>query len=115
MKSILSVYDIASGVSETILTVDQHIEEPNWTPDAAALIVNGGGWLYRVPLDVPELQRIDPGFATKLNNDHGISPDGSLLVISDSSHTAGSGIYKRFHLFMKCIQRHGRSSGIRPA
>ena len=28
---------------------------------------------------------IDTGFATRCNNDHGISPDGTLLAISDQS------------------------------
>ena len=93
MKSLLSIFDINTGVSETVLSVDYHIEAPNWTPDGAALIVNGGGQLYQVPLEAPELVPIDTGFATKLNNDHGVSPDGARLVISDSSRTDGSCIY----------------------
>ena len=93
MKSVLSVFDIDTGLSETVLSLEKHIEAPNWTPDGATLIVNGGGRLFRVPIDAPELQLIDTGFAVKLNNDHGISPDGKLLVISDSTRTEGSCIY----------------------
>src|SRR5262249_3282247 len=30
-------------------------------------------------------EAIDTGFATRCNNDHGVSPDGTMLVISDQS------------------------------
>ena len=93
MKSLLSVFDINTGLSKNVLTVDGHIEAPNWTLDGAALIVNGNGRLFRVPLDEPELQPMDTGFAHQLNNDHGISPDGTLLAISDRTRTDGSCIY----------------------
>ena len=31
------------------------------------------------------IQIIDTGFAIRCNNDHGLSPDGALLAISDQS------------------------------
>jgi Tol biopolymer transport system component len=42
--------------------------------------------LYRIPVSGGEPTLIDTGFAVKCNNDHGISPDGKLIVISDQSH-----------------------------
>ena len=93
MKSTLCTFDITTGTSLTILETERHIEAPNWTPDGRALLVNGGGRLFRVALEAPDLAEIDTGFAERLNNDHGISPDGSLLVISDRSRTEGSCIY----------------------
>ena len=36
---------------------------------------------------------IPTGYATKINNDHGISPDGTQLVISDQTETGRSMIY----------------------
>ncbi|KJZ20787.1 hypothetical protein TW80_08545 [Loktanella sp. S4079] len=77
---------------EVVLDHHGHIEAPNWHPDGY-LIVNGGGLLYRVTLDSPRLIPIDTGHATACNNDHGISPDGKTLVISDQSQTEGSCIY----------------------
>lgn len=92
LRSELCVYDLNSGTATVLLDHDGHIEAPNWHADDY-LVVNGGGRLFRVPLDAPDLHLIDTGFADSCNNDHGISPDGLLLVISDSSRTTGSCIY----------------------
>jgi Tol biopolymer transport system component len=93
-RSELAIFDIATGEVEIVLTTDRLIEAPNWSRDGAALIVNGDGRLYRVGLDGPaELEAIETGFAVKLNNDHGLSPDGKLIAISDASETGQSCIY----------------------
>ena len=92
MRSELCLFDLATGAAQVLLVHDGHIEAPNWHPDGY-LIVNGGGRLFRVPLKAPELMPIDTGFALACNNDHGISPDGRQLVISDSSRTDSSCIY----------------------
>ncbi|MCX2724341.1 TolB family protein [Roseibium salinum] len=93
MKSIVAAFDIETGEETVLFETDRHLEAPNWTPDGAALIVNGGGRLYRLPLAEPALEEIDTGFADSCNNDHGISPDGTMLVISDASVTRESCIY----------------------
>ena len=92
MQSEICIFDLGAHTTRVLLTHDGHIEAPNWHP-GGYLIVNGGGRLFRVPLDAPELLPIDTGFAVHCNNDHGISPDGTRLVISDSSETEGSCIY----------------------
>lgn len=93
MPSHLSIYDISSQTARILLSTSQHIEAPNWTPDGGALIVNGAGRLFRVPLQAPQLVPIDTGFAQECNNDHGISPDGETLVISDKTEDGQSAIY----------------------
>tara|TARA_R110002020_G_scaffold276136_2_gene491448 strand:- start:3513 stop:4343 length:831 start_codon:yes stop_codon:yes gene_type:complete len=93
MRSQLCIYELASGAVEQVLATDQLIEAPNWTPDGAELIVNGDGRMFRVPLDAPELVLIDTGPAVRCNNDHGVSPDGTRLVISDSTGTGQSCIW----------------------
>lgn len=93
MLSVLSVFDLAEGSAHEVLRTDQHIEAPNWSPDGRALIVNGGGLLYRVAFDSPALVQIDTGFATQINNDHGVSPDGGTLAICDKTRTEGSCIF----------------------
>jgi Tol biopolymer transport system component len=94
LPSELAIFDLKTGTVETVLGTKRLIEAPNWTPDGKALIVNGDGRLYRISLDGPaRLDEIDTGFAIKLNNDHGISPDGRQLVISDSTENGQSCIY----------------------
>lgn len=83
MKSFLELYDVAAGTSRLLLQHDGLIEAPNWDPSGASLLVNGGGRLFRVPLDAPDLVPVDTGFATRCNNDHGLSPDGKTMVISN--------------------------------
>lgn len=92
MISELCVFTVETGSVEVVLRHDGHIEAPNWHPKGY-LIVNGGGEIYRVPLHAPKLERIDTGFARACNNDHGVSPDGRRLAISDKTEHGESCIY----------------------
>jgi Tol biopolymer transport system component len=94
MKSSIEIFDRASGETRVIHQTDRLVEAPNWSPDGRFLIVNGDGRLYRLDLDAPaDLVEIDTGMATRCNNDHGISPDGTTLVISDGTEAGKSCIY----------------------
>ncbi|MFA7414725.1 MAG: hypothetical protein WC048_09585 [Rhizobium sp.] len=94
MRSSVEIYNIVSRAHRVVWQTDQLVEAPNWSPDGAFLIVNGDGLLYRLPVDRgAEPQRVDTGFATRCNNDHGISPDGKWLVVSDKSEHGKSCIY----------------------
>ena len=91
--STLETVPIASKDRRVVHVTTNHIEAPNWARDGASLLFNSRGRLYRVPVTGGEPQVIDTGFATRCNNDHGLSPDGALLVISDQSQTRQSLIY----------------------
>src|SRR5687767_10096891 len=83
IRSMLRTVDIQSGRIETVYSADRHFEAPNWSPDGRFFVVNSKGRLYRVPAHGDKrLEEIPTGFATRSNNDHGISPDGRQLVIS---------------------------------
>lgn len=82
VTSILEIYDLAKGQSREVLRHPGRIEAPNWHPSGDWLLVNGGGGLFRVPLDAPALHPIPLGVEGRCNNDHGISPDGSRIVLS---------------------------------
>ena len=89
-KSYLETVDVLSGARRVIRTFDEHIEAPNWTPDGNWLIYNSYGRLFRISSTGGTPRKIDTEFAVSCNNDHGISPDGKTLVISDQTHEDGS-------------------------
>jgi Tol biopolymer transport system component len=68
-----------------VYTAPGRFEAPNWTRDGKWLLFNGGGRLQRISPDGGKPEFVDTGFATRLNNDHGLSPDGAQLAISDQS------------------------------
>lgn len=61
------------------------IEAPNWTPDGRSLIYNADGKIWRIATEGGQPVQVNTGRRLKNNNDHGISPDGTQLVISDQS------------------------------
>ena len=83
LQSNLQTVNIESKQIKTILSLNQHIEAPNWSRDGSYFIVNSKGKLYSIDtVGNKELQQINTDFADQCNNDHGISPDGKQLVIS---------------------------------
>ena len=62
-----------------------HFEAPNWTRDGKAFLFNRDGHIERLEVGGDKPAVIDTGIANRCNNDHGISPDGTQLAISDNS------------------------------
>ncbi|MFK7848151.1 MAG: TolB family protein [Rhodothermales bacterium] len=93
VESTLERIAIGSTDRTVIYHTRGRIEAPNWTGDGEYLIYNSNGLLYKIPVAGGIPEQIDTGFATALNNDHGISPDGSQLVVSDNSGDGLSKIY----------------------
>ena len=94
MKSELCIFDLSNRAVTTVWRTDMLIEAPNWSRDGGFLVFNGEGLIWRLDLTAGgEPLRIDTGFAVKCNNDHGISPDGETLVISDGTEFGSSCIY----------------------
>ena len=81
----LETVPIASKDRRVVMVTSDLIEAPNWTPDGASLIYNSKGRLHRIAAAGGAPEVIDTGFADRCNNDHGISPDGKMLVLSDQS------------------------------
>lgn len=83
IRSTLVTVEIATGRIDTVLTALRHFEAPNWSPDGGYFVVNSGGRLYRIAArGETRLEEIPTGFATRLNNDHGITADGKFLILS---------------------------------
>jgi TolB protein len=83
--STLETITVASTDRRVVWWTTNLIEAPNWSRDGASLYFNSKGRMFRIPATGGEPQLIDTGFATRCNNDHGLSPDGAQLVISDQS------------------------------
>jgi Tol biopolymer transport system component len=88
LESTLETIAIASKDRKVVYTAQEHFEAPNWSRDGKYFLLNRGGRIIKLPVtasagSAPET--INTGFAVRCNNDHGISPDGTQLVISDQS------------------------------
>jgi Tol biopolymer transport system component len=62
-----------------------HFEAPNWSRDGKFLIFNQDGTLHRLAFDGSAPTLIPTAPQVHCNNDHGISPDGQFLAISDQT------------------------------
>jgi TolB protein len=85
LNSTLERVGISSTERQVVYSAPGRFEAPNWTNDGQALLFNRKGHIERLPLAGGKPEIIDTGLATDCNNDHGISPDGTQLAISDNS------------------------------
>lgn len=85
LYSTLETVSIDSADRRVAYLVPEHFEAPNWTRDGSAFLFNRDGHIVRLPASGGTPQIVDTAFATRCNNDHGISPDDSELAISDNS------------------------------
>ena len=92
LESTLETVAIASKDRRAIYWARDHFEAPNWSRDGTHLLFNRHGRIYRLPATGGTPELIDTGLATRCNNDHGLSPDGSLLAISDQSQAGGKSL-----------------------
>jgi len=85
LVSSLETISIASTDRHVEYTTAAHFEAPNWSRDGKFLIFNQDGTLRRLALDGSQPTIIPTSPQIQCNNDHGISPDGRFLALSDSS------------------------------
>jgi TolB protein len=80
--SYLNIVDITSKKVETVLIENRHFEAPNWHQDGY-LLINSYGLLEKLDLKTKEHSVFPTGNLSALNNDHGLSPDQSMLLLSN--------------------------------
>jgi TolB protein len=85
LYSTLETIAIDSTDRQVIYAAPGHFEAPNWSRDGSYFLFNREGLIQKIPATGGTPEKIDTGFAARCNNDHGISPDGHSLVISDQS------------------------------
>lgn len=82
VESRLTVIAPDGSGKRVVYSAARHFEAPNWSPDGRWFIINSAGRLWRLPVAGREPEMIDTGTVDRVNNDHGVSPDGKQLVIS---------------------------------
>lgn len=85
LYSALEIITVASTDRRAVYIAPERLEAPNWMPDGKNLLFNRNGRMEKIAVMGGTPQIIETGFAVRCNNDHGISPDGTQLVISDQS------------------------------
>jgi TolB protein len=85
LYSTLETVLIANADRRVAYLAPGRFEAPNWMRDGSAFLFNRNGHIERLAVSGGTPRIIDTGFATRCNNDHGISPDASHLAISDNS------------------------------
>jgi TolB protein len=94
IESRLEIYNIANRTRTVIYHAPVRFEAPNWSRDGKWLIFNQDGKLYTIsstgsgapaPLDIGDLRAC--------NNDHGLSPDGTMLAASCNGSGDQSAVY----------------------
>jgi Tol biopolymer transport system component len=95
--SSLETVTLETTIRHVIYLAPNRFEAPNWSRDGSYFIFNRNGHLEKMPIAGGDPQIIDTGFANKVNNDHGISPDSTQLAISDNSQETKSADGKITH------------------
>ena len=85
LYSTLETVAIDSADRRVAYLAPGRFEASNWAREGSAFLFNREGRIVRLPVAGGTPEVIDTGFATRCNNDHGISPDASQLAISDNS------------------------------
>ncbi|WP_263358075.1 TolB family protein [Acidicapsa ligni] len=106
--STLETVPVSSTDRRVAYTAASHFEAPNWLRDNSGFLINQDGYLQRVdarpaggePGNGPRMTwngkppvELDSSPASKLNNDHGLSPDGQRIAFSDQTEPGGSRVY----------------------
>ncbi len=85
LYSTLETVSIDSTDRHVVYVAPERFEAPNWVRDGSYLLFNRNGHIEKIAAMGGTPEQINTGFANRCNNDHGISPDGKWLVISDQS------------------------------
>jgi TolB protein len=85
LYSTLETISVDSTDRHVVYVAPQRFEAPNWARDGSYLLFNRNGHIEKIATTGGTPEQINTGFANRCNNDHGISPDGKWLAISDQS------------------------------
>ncbi len=92
LGSRLELLEVASGNRQTIYTVPNSIQAPNYLPGGKTLIYNSDGLIYTFDLTSRTPQLLPTGEVKNNNNDHVLSFDGKTLALSSGVEKLGGSI-----------------------
>lgn len=98
LSSELVIVNVKSGKEKVLLKENRHFEAPNWSRDGKFLIINAAGLLEKIDLKGTNLGKINPEGINTVNNDHGLSFDGKILVFSKNDKSAASSNNSRVYV-----------------
>ncbi len=81
-RSRITVVALDGSGRKVVLDSPHRYAAPDWTPDGKALIVNGGGKLWRVPISGGAPQPVATGSTGWVDINHGIAPDDQTLAFT---------------------------------
>ena len=87
----METMDIFNGVRKVIHESTGRFEAPNWMPDGKKLLFNENGFIYTIPVEGGNPEKLNTGSLNNINNDHGISFNGKMLAISNKTVTLPGG------------------------
>jgi hypothetical protein len=90
LYSSLETVTLDTTIRHVIYSAPDRFEAPNWARDGSYFLFNRNGHIEKLPVKGGTPEVLDTGFANRVNNDHGISPDATQLAISDNSQPTKS-------------------------
>jgi TolB protein len=84
VESRLEIISVNGKDRRVVYREKARFEAPNWSRDGKYLLFNREGRIYTILVEGGRPHPLNTGSATHCNNDHGLSPDGKLLAISNS-------------------------------
>ena len=93
LENTLETVAVDSTDRSAVYRSRDHIEAPNWSQDGKFFLFNSNGRIYKLPVKGGTPEPLNTGDQIHCNNDHGISPDGTLLAVSDQTQDGKSRIY----------------------
>lgn len=82
LGSHIELLDLSSGSRRIVYSDPGSVQAPNWMHDGRALLYNAGGAIYRFDLGTRIPALLPTGSVRSNNNDHVLSFDGRMLVLS---------------------------------
>ena len=94
LHSTLETVAVGSTYRQVVYVAPTRFESPNWSADGKSLLFDQDGLMRKFMLNgAAEPTVVPTGARTKILGDHGLSPDGTMLQISDSSGDGVPRIY----------------------